>query len=139
MVFGVSEYILIGGTTPWTDWHERIAQPGWRWLDDRAGSGEPNVHFASGVPVPGHTVTFTDPTPTEGGKLDFTFPPLPPGTLIRINKRLIYEGLDPLLPGDTFFGTLDLYQFPTVPEPASAMLMVAGMLTIVACGRGSKK
>jgi hypothetical protein len=94
MVFGITELITIGGTTPWTDWHEHVLQPGWRWLDDRAGSGEPNVHFASGVPVPGHTVTFTDPTPTSGGKIDFTFPPLAPGTSIRIHKRLVFEGLD---------------------------------------------
>jgi hypothetical protein len=101
-----------------------VLQPGWRWLDDRGGSGEPNVHFASGVPVPGHAVSFTDPTPTEGGKIDFTFPPLAPGTSIRIHLRLLYEGLDPLLPGDEFFGTLDVYQYSTIPEPGCLALSV---------------
>ena len=135
MIFGVSEWVKVGGTTPWTDWHEEIMQPGWRWLDDRAGSGEPSFHYASGVTVPGLTVAFTDPTPTSGGRIDFTFDPIPPGTLLRINKRLIFEGLDPLLPGDEFFGTLDIFQYPTVPEPASMVLVIAGLAAVAGIAR----
>jgi hypothetical protein len=131
MVFSVTEQITVGGTVPWMDWHELILQPGWRWLDDRAGSGEPTIHFASGVTIPGLEVSFTDPTPTSGGQLDFTFDPLAPGTNIRITKRLIFEGLDPLLPGDVFLGTLDIYQYPTVPEPATLVLAIAGMLAVM--------
>jgi len=127
MIFGVSEWVTVGGTVPWTDWHEEIMQPGWRWLDDRAGSGEPSFHYASGVTVPGLTVAFTDPTLSEGGKIDITFDPIPPGTLLRFNKRLIYEGLDPLLPGDTFLGTLDIFEHPTVPEPTTLLLLITGL------------
>ncbi len=131
MIFGVSEWVKVGGTVPWTDWHEEIMQPGWRWLDDRAGSGEPSFHYASGVTVPGLTVTFTDPTLFEGGKIDVTFDPIPPGTLLRFNKRLIYEGLDPLLPGDTFLGTLDIFQYPTVPEPSTWLLALTSLAMVV--------
>ena len=118
MIFSVIEYVTIGGTTPWTDWHERIVQPGWRWQDDRAGSGEPTFTFSSGAPIPGLGIAFTDPTASEGGKIDFTFDPLPPGTNLKITKRLLFEGLDPLLSGETFLGKLDIYEHPTVPEPA---------------------
>ena len=128
--FSVSEYLTIGGTTPWTDWHERIMQPGWRWLDDRASSGEPSFTFISGAPIPGLTIAFTDPTLSEGGKIDFSFSPLPPGTNIKIVKRLVFDGLDPLLPGETFLGKLDIFQHPTVPEPTSVVLALLGSATL---------
>jgi hypothetical protein len=126
MVFSAIEYITIGGTVPWTDWHEAIMQPGWRWQDDRGASGEPTFTFASGAPIPGLGIAFTDPTATAGGKIDFTFDPLPPGTNLKITKRLLFEGLDPLLPGDTFLGTLDIFEYPTVPEPTCSMLLIVG-------------
>ena len=137
-VFSVSEYLTIGGTTPWTDWHESIMQPGWRWLDDRAASGEPTFTKTSGAAIPGLSITFTDPTASEGGKIDFTFDPLPPGTNLKIVKRLIFDGLDPLLPGETFLGKLDVFEYPTVPEPSTGILIVA-ILPLFHCrarGRG---
>jgi hypothetical protein len=126
-IFSVSEYVKVGGAVPWTDWHEVIMQPGWRWLDDVAGSGEPSFNFASGISVPGLTRTFTAPSLTSGGQLDFTFDPIAPGTLLRITKRLVFEGLDPLLPGETYLGTLDIFEHPTVPEPSTWLLAVAGL------------
>jgi hypothetical protein len=130
MVFSVIEFLTIGGT-PWTDWHEAILQPGWRWLDDRAGSGEPSFTFSSGAPIPGLAISFTDPTEILGGKIDFTFDPLPAGTHLKITKRLIFEGLDPLLPGETFLGKLDLFQYPTVPEPSSFVLAALGLIGLI--------
>jgi hypothetical protein len=121
-VFSLSEYLTIGGTTPWTDWHEEILQPGWRWLDDRPSSGEPTFTKASGEAIPGLSISFTGATPTAGGKIDFTFDPLSPGTNLKIVKRLVFEGLDPLLPGETYLGRLDVYQYPTVPEPATGLM-----------------
>src|SRR5262249_44366622 len=84
MIFSVVETLTVSGTKPWTDWHERVMQPGWRWQDDRAGSGEPVFEFTSGVPVPGQSITFTPATASEGGQIDFKFDPIAPGTNIRI-------------------------------------------------------
>jgi hypothetical protein len=106
-------------------------QPGWRWLDDRAGSGEPTFTFSSGAAIPGLSIAFTDPTPSEGGQIDFTFDPLPAGSHLKITKRLIFEG-NPLVPGETFVGKLDLFQFPTVPEPGSFVLLLAALVALVA-------
>jgi hypothetical protein len=131
-VFSISEYLTIGGTTPWTDWHESIMQSGWRWLDDRASSGEPTFTKTTGEAVPGLSIAFTDPTTTEGGKIDFSFDPLPPGTNLKIVKRIIFDGLDPLLPGETFLGKLDVFQYPTVPEPPVCLLAVEFLFA--ACG-----
>ena len=114
---GIVEYLTVSGTTPWTDWHEEIAELGWRWIDDRAGSGDPSFTHSDGSPISGLSITFTDPTPTSGGRIDFKFDPLPPGTNVNISKRLVYDGLDPLLPGEVFIGRLNLFEYPTVPEP----------------------
>jgi hypothetical protein len=119
---GVVEHLTVGGTTPWTDWHEEISELGWRWLDDRAGSGDPSFTHSDGTPITGLSITFTDPTPTSGGRIDFRFDPLPPGTNVNINKRLVYDGLDRLLPGEVFIGKLDLFEYPTVPEPTGQVL-----------------
>ena len=116
---GVVEYLTIAGTTPWTDWHERFRTLGWRWIDDRSGgSGEPSFTHSDGTPIPGLSIAFTDPTPTSGGQIDFKFDPLPPGTYLNISKRFVYDGLDPLLPGEVFIGRLNLFEYPTVSEPA---------------------
>jgi hypothetical protein len=131
MTFSVIEYVTVGGTTPWTDWHESVMQPGWRWLDDRAGSGEPSFAFASGAPIPGLSVAFTDPTLVTGGKIDFTFDPLPPGTHLKIAKRLVFEGLDPLLPGETFLGKMDVFQHPSVPEPVGLLMALQSAVALM--------
>ena len=130
MVFSVTEYVKIGGTTSWTGWHEEIEESGWRWQDDRPSSGEPTFTFASGAPIPGLSIAFAGATPTEGGKIDFSFAPLPPGTGLKITKRLLFEGLDPLFPGETYVGKVSLRQFPIVPEPSSLLLALTGLLAI---------
>jgi hypothetical protein len=120
---GITEWVTVSGTTPWTDWHEEISQLGWRFIDDRAGSGDPNIMHSDGTPLAGLTITFTDPTPTSGGRIDFKFDPVPPGTNLNINKRIVYDGLSPAT-GEVFIGTLDMYEYPTVPEPAGLALAI---------------
>ena len=134
--FSVIEYLTVSGTTPWTDWHERIMQPGWRWLDDRASSGEPVIN-KSGAPVPGLSISFGSPTASEGGSIDFKFDPIAPGTSIQIIKRMVFDGLDPLLPGETFLGKLDVFEHPTVPEPSTEMLTLlsVGLIASTSCSR----
>jgi hypothetical protein len=126
----VTEHLTIAGTTPWTDWHEHFSTLGWRWIDDRSGgSGEPSFTHSDGTPIAGLSIAFTDPTPTSGGKIDFTFDPLPPGTHLNITKRFVYDGLDRLLLGEVFLGKLDLFEYPTVvPEPAGLALSAAAVL-----------
>jgi hypothetical protein len=130
----IVEHLTVAGTTPWTDWHEEFSTLGWRWIDDRAGSGDPSFTHSDGTPIPGMSITFTDPTPTSGGRIDFRFDPLPPGTNVNINKRFVYDGLDRLLPVEVFIGKLDLFEYPTIPEPAGVALALesAAALAIAA-------
>jgi hypothetical protein len=76
-------------------------------------------------------ITFTPPSSTSGGQLDFKFAPLPPGTHLKIAKRIVFDGLDPLLPGELFLGKLNLFQYPTVPEPTAAVLASLAAFSLV--------
>src|SRR5262249_5848691 len=116
-------------------------QLGWRWLDDRLGSGDPTFKFASGAPVPGLMITFTPPTSSRGGQIDFTFDPLPPGTHLLSTQRLIFEGLEPLIPGETFLGKLDTHQSPiiAVPETTAVALAVAAALVAAMARRSFQR
>ena len=99
-----------------------LGGPGWDRLGDAGAAVRPLSYVDSGADQLGWLGLDLEPyvAPTAGG--DFTFDPLPPGTNLKIVKRLVFEGLDPLLPGETYLGKLDVFQYPTVPEPATGLL-----------------
>jgi MYXO-CTERM domain-containing protein len=82
-LFSVSEFLVIDGPLDWADWHEEILSPDWEWVVNAAN---PADFLANGAPAPGLTVS------ALGSTIDFDFDPLPPGTLIEIQKTLQYVG-----------------------------------------------
>ena len=83
------EFLVVGGSVPWTGWHETIlpTTAGWNWSAadlvvqaERPGDEFPNT-------PDGLVVTIT---PTE---FDLVFDPLPPGTLINIRKTVVSAGI----------------------------------------------
>ena len=128
----VVEFLTVGGSTPWTDWHEEILTPGWEWVPidegDTAFLGSPD-----GIPAPGLIV---DLQPTT---IDFFFDPILPGTDIAIAKFIIFVGVDPGNPEETTLDSVFIAEYPTVnviPEPATVTL---GVLSIVAAGSALRR
>lgn len=117
--FTLQELLVVAPTQSWEDWHEHILTPGWEWV-------QPTVFFANFAPPAGLNTVVTPGTPTTGGKIDFTFNPLVPGTLIDIRKTLQYNGPA----GTVFTGKIDIAQFPT-PEPGSLLMLVGGSLLVL--------
>ena len=121
-IFNLTEFLHVGGTIPWTDWHQEIRTAGWY----------PRIVsvLANGNPIPGLQVDYTDPVwPNKGGAADITFPPLMPCTNVKIVKQLVWEG-DPGNIGDLFNGIVVMAQYPT-PEPAALGLLAAGALALL--------
>ncbi|MDM8009129.1 MAG: PEP-CTERM sorting domain-containing protein [Phycisphaerae bacterium] len=117
--FTLQELLVVAPTQSWEDWHEHILTPGWEWV-------QPTVFFANFAPPPGLNTVVTPGTLTSGGKIDFTFNPLVPGTLIDIRKTLQYVGPA----GTVFTGKIEIAEFPT-PEPASLGLLMLGGLFVL--------
>lgn len=117
--FTLQELLVVAPTQSWEDWHEHILTPGWEWV-------QPTVFFANFAPPPGLNTVITPGTMTTGGKVDFTFSPLAPGTLIDIRKTLQYVGVS----GTVFTGKIEIAQFPT-PEPTSLVLLALGGLAMI--------
>lgn len=115
----VRETLLVIGNLPWTDWHEDVMgidasgapDPGWSWANP--------VLLVNGLPAPGLT------TSLSGGNLSFFFNPVAPGSIVTIQKDLVYNGI----PGTAFIGTLAIHEYPT-PEPATMGLLGIGSLLV---------
>ena len=131
--FRLSEGLVIERLPNWTDWHEEILTPGWDWVVPPVGKTEFINQSAGGVDLaaPPNNPIHTAPTLTQGGQLDFSFAPLPPGTRIDIDKQLVFQGSSP------FTGTITVREFPTipVPEPSGLIFLASGLagLGAVAC------
>ncbi len=120
--FPINEFVVVQGNLPWTDWHEEIVTPGWNW--------GPAFITVNGQPPPGmvHNIVNQD-WPNRGGKVWWTFNPLPPGTVITISKDLWWVG-NPNVQGDTFSGYITINEYPT-PEPTTLALLVLGGLAMI--------
>lgn len=120
----VVEQLVVAGTIPWTDWHEDVIgvdasgvpDPNWTWANP--------MLLVNGLPAPGLT------TSLSGGSLSFYFNPVAPGSIITIQKNLIYNGI----PGTAFIGTLAIHEYPT-PEPATMGMLALGGIAALRRGR----
>ena len=93
------EFIVIGGNTEWSDWHEEIQTPGWEFI-------------SFGIDINGQPVDFPNAISPDGQSIWIDFvPPLPPGTELDIWKDV--ECVAPNGCGTLF---LEVWEYPTVPE-----------------------
>lgn len=123
LVTSVHEHFIVGAGGPgWRDWHEQIISPDWTW-------GQNVMFTANGAPIAGLQ------TMNMGPAIWFVFPEMPAGTRIDIWKELHFSGGLALV--QRYFGQigspveiLEVIEYPTIPEPVSAMtlLMGAGLL-----------
>ncbi len=120
--YTLTEWILIGPGPDWTDFHEEILTPGWAMSAIMTVNGLPP---AGGAEV----ITFPD-WPNSGGAIDWYFDPLGPGTVVKFDKTLSWEG-DPDVNGNLFFGTITMIQYPTIPEPGTIVLLASGLLMVL--------
>ena len=137
----VWEYFLVwpGGDPPFpnpspaiTDWHEHIHEPGWEWIVPTEGSLDPPLITRDGEPWP-WTFVETPPPGTEPnpGWLWVEFPPIGPGHVLDIHKKLVWVGTDNnSVWGDGILDNGELndetmirvWEYPTIPEPSTLLL-----------------
>lgn len=141
-VINLEEWLKVGGTYPWTDWHEEIVGAvGSGWVFDHPGLNL-NLPGVSGpaleVRKPGES-SFGLPDDysvvAQDQTVDFYFDALPAGTEVHVVKRLVYLGADYQFntqPPDQWIGPLTILEWPTVPEPAAlGLLVVGGVATLI--------
>jgi hypothetical protein len=117
----VTESLQVAGNLPWADWHEDVIgidasgapDPGWSWAN-------PSI-LVNGLTPSGLSITGAGTS-----NLSFFFNPVAPGSLVTIQKDLVYNGV----PGTAFIGTLAIHEYPT-PEPASLALLSLGGLMFI--------
>ena len=126
-----SEWVLIGPGPDWIDYHlELTVSDGWQFFGGA-------VLDELGNTIPGLSPDFTQPPgPLPVGLVqDFTFDPLPAGTLIQIVQPIACG-----LPAGCTAATLEIEQYATVvPVPAAVWLFGSGILGLVAVARRPKQ
>jgi PEP-CTERM motif len=123
-----------------TDWHEDIHTPGWVWVPpgstqfpDLFPPGS-SLITRNGQPWPWSPIPMDPIDPT---KLWVRFPPIQPGNVLDIHKALLWVGTD----GNRIWGDnlddagnpldeqfIEVWEYPTIPEPASAALLCLGLI-----------
>lgn len=118
------EFIQVGGNVPWSDWHEVFSTDGLSWLSGTIYYGDSNT-VISGLST---VISNGGGEDFHNDNIDFFFDTLAVGTVIRIEKTMIWEGLDVTI-GSEHLGsdTIVIREFPTVvPEPATLGLLAIG-------------
>lgn len=121
----LSEAFTISGDQPWTGWRAYSANPDLEWIvGGYIGTIGGGTNFeALDIPLLEVTIESMPADPLPGFWLNFSFPPLYPGTGVLITMHMEYQELEPL---EVFSVT----QFP-VPEPSSAVLMGLAVATLL--------
>src|SRR5580765_2872035 len=79
-VFTLHESLVVAGNLPWSDWHEKINQPFWDWAN-------PSI-LVNGVVPAGLSIINNPGNAVTGGRLNFLFNSIVPGSLVDIKKDL---------------------------------------------------
>jgi hypothetical protein len=109
---------------PLTDWHEEVHTPNWTWRGGTlmVGDDDPIDGLLGGPQGAATNIWFDLPIgvkPEPGIPID-----------VWIHKELIYNG--PLIPGTPI--VIEVWEYPTVPEPATLALAALGTVTMVLAG-----
>lgn len=116
--FTLHESLVVGGTLPWKDWHEKIVNPFWDWTS--------STFLVNGA-APSPLLTINNPaTALTGGGLNFFFNAIAPGSVVDISKTMTFNA--PV--GTVFQGILQVREFPT-PEPGSLLLMAGASALLI--------
>lgn len=118
------EYIKVGGNVPWSDWHEVFATDGISWTAGTIYYGDTNT-VIDGLAV---QISNGGGEDMHNDNIDFFFDTLAVGTIIRIEKTMVWQGLDVTVGSENLGSdTLVIREFPTVvPEPATLGLLAIG-------------
>jgi hypothetical protein len=117
----ITENIHVSQGVAWTDWDEKILTDGWIWASNPSPqvdlTGNTIGQVIGDISADGHTVVF-----------DFS-PALQPCTYLTITKTLVWTGGgDPgVVPGP-----VTIAEWPTVPEPGTLVLLLAGGVALAA-------
>ncbi|MEX0641536.1 MAG: PEP-CTERM sorting domain-containing protein [Pirellulales bacterium] len=126
IVFGPSTFP--GSTAPIhpIDWHEDI--------DPTVGDGANFKWTGGSIEIPaGSGTSYPGEVGPDGKSIWFNFPPVPPGTPIKINKQLMWNGgvVTGSDPDNTYI--IKINERPSIPEPTSLMLasvVLAGAMVL---------
>jgi hypothetical protein len=125
-----------------TDWHEEIRTPGWEWVipgDTRFPTLFPphsSLITRNGAPWPWTPIPMD---PADPAKLWVAFPPIKPNEVLDVHKALLWVGTD----GNRIWGDgrlddgtdfnesfIGVREYPTIPEPASIIVLSAAIMLL---------
>lgn len=119
-----AEHLMVTGDLPLVDWHEVFSVRGWSFVEGAAYAGDGDA-LLEGL----HVQLMNGPDGGINDEIHFSFDELEPGSILRIERVLRYEGIDSI-EGIEPWGDdpIVLRQHPAaiIPEPATLSLIAVG-------------